>query len=270
MIRLIALDLDDTLLMPDCTIPSDVISVLQRADSQYGVRIVIATGRIYPSAKIYAEQLGTKSHIICYNGAMIREIGKEPLYTAELDPDLIRRIAVFCRERDLYLQMYHEDRIVVEKICDKTLADPDSKVTDIVEIGDLTKAELFPSPKMMIFDAPEKLNQIRRELDHLFSDELYIAMSKEYLLEMMPKGVSKKNTLKRYAKSLGIGREEVMACGDNTNDMEMVKWAGAGVAVANAVPELKAAADYIASEERSYGVAEAVRNLIFERGNERA
>ena len=103
MIRLIALDLDDTLLMPDCTIPSDVISVLQRADSQYGVRIVIATGRIYPSAKIYAEQLGTKSHIICYNGAMIREIGKEPLYTAELDPDLIRRIAVFCRERDLYL-----------------------------------------------------------------------------------------------------------------------------------------------------------------------
>ena len=51
MIRLIALDLDDTLLMPDCTIPSDVISVLQRADSQYGVRIVIATGRIYPSAK---------------------------------------------------------------------------------------------------------------------------------------------------------------------------------------------------------------------------
>ena len=53
---------------------------------------------------------------------------------------------------------------------------------------------------MMIFDAPEKLNQIRRELDQLFPDELYIATSKEYLLEMMPKGVSKKNTLKRYAK----------------------------------------------------------------------
>ena len=152
---------------------------------------------------------------------------------------------------------------MVEKICDKTLADPDSKVTDIVKIGDLTKAELFPSPKMMIFDAPEKLNQIHRELDQLFLNELYIATSKEYLLEMMPKGVSKKNTLERYAKSLGIGRKEIMACGDNTNDMEMVKWAGVGVAVANAVPELKAVADYVASKERSYGVAEAVRNLIF-------
>ena len=74
------------------------------------------------------------------------------------------------------------------------------EVTDIVEIGDLTKAELFPSPKMMIFDAPEKLNQIHRELDQLFLNELYIATSKEYLLEMMPKGVSKKNTLNATRK----------------------------------------------------------------------
>lgn len=79
MIKMLALDLDDTLLMPDCTIPSDVISVLQNTAVRYDVKIVIATGRIYPSARIYAEQLGTKSHIICYNGAMIREIGKETL-----------------------------------------------------------------------------------------------------------------------------------------------------------------------------------------------
>ena len=135
---------------------------------------MIATGRIYPSARIYAEQIGTNSHIIYYNGAMIREIGKEPLYTAALDTGLIRRIAVFCRERDLYLQMYHEDQIVVEKICEKTLVDPDSKVTDIVEIGDLTKAQLFPSSKMMIFDTPERLRQVRKELNQQFSEEISI------------------------------------------------------------------------------------------------
>lgn len=261
MIKIIALDLDDTLLLPDCTIPKETVSVLQKA-AKYGVKVVIATGRIYPSAKIYAEEIGTECPIICYNGAMIRENREGILFSAGLSPALIHQIAVFCKQNDLYLQLYSEDKIVVEKICDKTLADPDSKVTDIIEIGDLTKGKLDPSPKMMIFDDPTRLKVIQQELENRFSDQLYIATSKEYLLEMMPKGVSKKNTLKRYAESLGIRREEIMACGDNTNDLEMVEWAGTGVAVANAVPELKTAADYISSEERSYGVAEAVRNLV--------
>lgn len=261
MIKIIALDLDDTLLLTDCTIPKETVSVLQKA-AKYGVKVVIATGRIYPSAKIYAEEIGTKCPIICYNGAMIRENREGILFSAGLSPALIHQIAVFCKQNDLYLQLYSEDKIVVEKICDKTLADPDSKVTDIIEIGDLTKGELDSSPKMMIFDDPTRLKVVQQELENRFSDQLYIATSKEYLLEMMPKGVSKKNTLKRYAESLGIRREEIMACGDNTNDLEMVEWAGTGVAVANAVPELKTAADYISSEERSYGVAEAVRNLV--------
>ena len=261
MIKLIALDLDDTLLMPDVTIPDEVILVLREAAEQ-GVHVVIATGRIYPSAKIYAELLGTDCPIICYNGAMIRKIGENPLYAAELNTDLMHRIALFCKERGLYLQMYDEDDIVVKEICDATLVDPDSKVTDIREIGDLSAAELHPSPKMMILDEPERLKEIRKEMDALFGNELYMATSKEYLLEMMPKGVSKKNTLERYTQSLGLTRDEVMACGDNTNDLEMVKWAGIGVAVANAVPELKAEADYVAEVERSYGVAEAVKKFV--------
>lgn len=260
-IKLIALDLDDTLLMPNVTIPEEVIAVLHEAAAQ-GVYVVIATGRIYPSAKIYAELIGTDCPIICYNGAMIRKIGEKPLYSAELDTDLMRRVAVFCKERGLYLQMYYEDDIVVKEVCDETLIDPDSKLTNIREIGDLTEAELHPSLKMMILDDPKRLERIREEMDVLFGDELHMAASKEYLLEMMPKGVSKRNTLEWYANSLGIAREEVMACGDNTNDMEMVEWAGTGIAVANAVPELKAAADYITRVERSYGVAEAVKQFV--------
>ena len=261
MIKLIALDLDDTLLMPDCTIPDEVVSVL-RAAAGRGVDVVIATGRIYPSAKLYAGRVGSGCPIICYNGAMIRRIGEKPLYTEQLDPGLMHRIALFCKERDLYLQMYDQDDIVVEKICEATLADPDAEMTEIRVIRDLTKAELAPSPKMMILDDPGKIVSIERELKHDFGEELYIAASKDYLLEMMPKGVSKKNSLARYAQSRGIRREEVMACGDNTNDIEMVEWAGTGVAVANAVPQLKAAAAYVAVQERSYGVAEAVKRFV--------
>ena len=261
MIKLIALDLDDTLLMPDGTIPEGVAETLREAERR-GVGIVIATGRSYPSAKIYAEILGSECPVICYNGAVIRRAGQPPLYSASLSVGLMKRIAFFCRERGLYLQMYDEDHIVVDKICESTLIDPDSKVTGIREIGDLTKAELRPSPKMMILDDPEKIPAIRRDLETLLGDQLYMAKSKEYLLEMMPKDVSKQKALIRFAQSLEIRREEVMACGDNTNDIEMLEWAGLGVAVANAVPELKNGADYVAEALLSLGVAEAVKKFV--------
>ena len=127
-------------------------------------------------------------------------------------------------------------------------------------------ADLLPSPKMMIFDTPERLAEIRPELEAAFPDRFYLATSKNYLLEIMPRDVSKRNTLERFAEELGITREEVMACGDNTNDREMVEWAGLGVSVANGVPELKQVADYVAARERSWGVKEAVDRFVLRTG----
>ena len=103
---------------------------------------------------------------------------------------------------------------------------------------------------------------MRQELKARFGEQLHLATSKDYLLEMMPQGVSKRETLARYAAEQGIRREEAMVCGDNTNDVEMVAWAGLGVAVANAVPELKTVAAYVARAERSFGVVEAVQRFV--------
>ncbi len=261
MIRMIALDLDDTLLMEDLSVPQDVIDALGRA-SAMGAKVVVATGRIFPSARRYAEMLGSDSPVVCYNGSMIRSPEGEVIMASQHEPEDIRAVAAFCHEHGLYLQAYAQDEIVVERTVDKTLADPDSKATAIREMGDLTKADLLPSPKMMIFDTPERLAEIRPLLEQRFPDRFYLATSKDYLLEIMPKGVSKRNTLARYAESCGICREEVMACGDNTNDIEMVEWAGLGVSVANGVEELKQAADYISANERSYGVKEAVERFV--------
>ena len=227
--------------------------------------MVIATGRIFPSARSYAALLGSDSPVICYNGSMIRSPDGGVIRAWQHDPDTIREMARFCRKRGLYLQAYAEDEIVVEKTVDKTLADPDSKATAIREMGDLTQAELLPSPKMMIFDTPERLAEIRPQLEAAFPDRFYLATSKDYLLEIMPKGVSKRNTLEKFAEECGITREEVMACGDNTNDREMVEWAGLGVSVANGVDELKEVADYIAAQKRSYGVMEAVERFVLQK-----
>ena len=261
MIKLIALDLDDTLLLPDCSIPESVIAVLREA-AQKGARSVIATGRIFPSARMYAEQISSDCPIICYNGSMITTADGQVLFSSLLEPQLMHEVAVFCKERQLYLQMYCDNQIVIEKDCPEFRIDPDSKVTGFVELGDLTCAELKPSPKMMILNTPERLTEIRPELQARFGRELHFATSKEYLLEILPGGVSKSQTLSLLAQELGVSQQEVMACGDNTNDREMVEWAGFGVAVANAVQSLKYVADYVAAQERSFGVAEAVRKFV--------
>ena len=265
MIKMIALDLDDTLLMEDLSVPEEVVASLKAAENR-GVKVVIATGRIFPSARSYAALLGSESPVVCYNGSMIRTPDGGVIRSWQHEPETIREVAAFCKERGLYLQAYAEDEIVVEKTVEKTLIDPDSKATAIREMGDLTTADLLPSPKMMIFDTPERLAEIRPELETAFPDRFYLATSKNYLLEIMPRDVSKRNTLERFAEELGITREEVMACGDNTNDREMVEWAGLGVSVANGVPELKQVADYVAARERSWGVKEAVDRFVLRTG----
>ena len=156
--------------------------------------------------------------------------------------------------------MYDEDHIVVDKICESTLIDPDSKVTGIREIGDLTKAELRPSPKMMILDDPEKIPAIRRDLETLLGSALYGEIER-ISVGNDAEGCFKTEGINSFAQSLEI-RRGGRPCGDNTNDIEMLEWAGLGVAVANAVPELKNRADYVAEARRSFGVAEAVKKFV--------
>lgn len=260
-IKLIALDLDDTLLMPDCTVPDDVAETLRKAAAK-GVKVVIATGRIYPSAISYAELLGSDCPVVCYNGSVIRRPGHPADFAAEIKPDLIRRVAAFCHRESLYLQLYADDRLAVEKVVEETRIDPDYHKAGAEELGDFLTAALKPTPKMLIVNTPQRLAEVRPALEAAFGGELHFATSKDYLLEMMPKGISKAKTLAICAESYGILPEECMVCGDNTNDLEMVSWAGLGVSVANGVPALKAVADYVAEQERSYGVKEAVEKFV--------
>ena len=114
----------------------------------------------------------------------------------------------------------------------------------------------------MIVAPPGSVPGYIEELNEFLEGGAYLAQSQPYLIEIMPENINKAHSLKLLCDHLNIFRDEVMACGDNTNDLEMVEWAGLGVAVANAVPELKAKADYAAESERSEGVAEAVRKFV--------
>ena len=262
MIKLIALDLDNTLLEKDLTIAEKTLSLLRECAAR-GIAIVIATGRLYYSAEKYAKQIGPSTKVLCYNGCLVTDADGTPIFKAELTPDIMRRVAGFAKKHGLYSQFYLDHKILVEKVTEGTLIDPDLANTEALEAGDFDEYEFSPSPKAMIVAKPEDVPMYQQLLKAEVGEETYIAQSQPYLIEIMPKGINKAQSLELLCSKLGIEREEVMACGDNTNDAEMVVWAGMGVAVANAVDSLKAAAEYVCSQERSLGVAEAIERFCF-------
>jgi len=261
MIKLIALDLDNTLLEKDLTIAEKTLDLLKQCSGK-GVEIVIATGRLFYSAEKYAKQIGPKTKVLCYNGCLVTEADGTPLFKAELTPDIMRRVANFAKERGLYSQFYLDHKILVEKVTEGTTIDPDLANTTAIEVGNFDEYEFSPSPKAMIVAKPEDVPMYQSQLMAELDEHTYIAQSQPYLIEIMPENINKAYSLELLCNNLGIKKEEVMACGDNTNDAEMVIWAGLGVAMANAVDSLKEVAEYVCEKERSYGVAEAIEKFV--------
>ena len=258
MYRLLAIDLDDTLLSEDLTIPqqtADKISALR----QKGIGVTIATGRMFTSARIYALQLGLRLPLVTYNGAVVRTAAADrPFFSHLIEPAQIRMVIDCCREHHWYMQLYNEDRIVVEKITEETRLDPDLKNASALEVGDFWGADIKPSPKIMIVEKPQNIGRVYDILRDTIGESLYMTGSKPYLLELMPQNVSKAKALAELCAKLGIDRSEVITVGDSGNDLEMVKWAGLGVAVGNASASLKDAADYITTSNRSEAIDELI------------
>jgi len=254
--KLIALDIDGTISDKNLNIHADAVEKIKKAINN-GIIVTLSSGRMYPSAKAIADMLAINYPLIVYNGAEIRNPKDNSFdFCHYLPADICKQIASLCKEKKLYLQTYEADSIIVEKITYETRIDSDLYYAHCKEAGDLTKYDLKPCPKMMIVTAPEKTIEVENLLLTEFKDKINITQSKPYLTEIIHPSVSKSAALKLLSKMFNIKREEVIAVGDGDNDIEMIKWAGLGVSVANGTEKLQRCADYVAKHEYSLGVAE--------------
>ena len=158
--------------------------------------------------------------------------------------------------------MYDHDEIVVESLRLDMHNDPDLQFARHREVGDFLKDPLFDTPKMMIAADPKEVPALQAELEKMFEGRIFCAQSEPHLIEIMPASVNKGTALVALCLEMGIRREEVMALGDNTNDMHLLQAAGLAVAVGNAVPALKEYADYVCEGERSDGFREALEKFV--------
>lgn len=262
MYKLIAIDVDDTLINDDKIVTEATQQALEQAIAK-GVTVTLATGRMYASAQAIARQIGMNVPLITYQGSLVKNLlDGHVLYERSVPQDAARRIWQYAEEHGLHLQLYIDDQLYVQVDNEKTQSYAGlSKIPYIVE-PDFSKLIDQPSTKMLIIDEPDYLDEVAVELRDLLGSGVHITKSKPHFLEIMHSEGTKGHALTYLAEHFGCDLSEVMAIGDAWNDREMLEVAGLGVAMGNAVPSLKEIADEITLSNNDDGVAHVIRKHI--------
>ena len=261
-IKLIALDLDDTLLNEDCQISERNQQAIVKAVQQ-GVAVTVATGRPFITALPFAKQLNLDVPLIVYNGALIKtSLSEEILFYQPVPPAVAAEIFSLAEKAGWFVQVYLNDNFYVKELNHWTESYAKiAKIEPIVVGNDVYKIS-EPAAKIMIRGRPEELPLIRDELSERFPHKFSMAISHPTFLEITDCGVNKGAALSKLAARLGIDREEVMAVGDSGNDVAMLKFAQWSFAVANASAEAKKAARFQTGRNTADGVAEAIEKYV--------
>jgi len=260
--RLIAMDLDDTLLTDELTVSAKTRDAMARALAQ-GVKLTIATGRMFASAKQTAEQVGLNVPIITYQGSLIRNLlDEQVLYERAVPADAARKLYDFTRERGLHLQTFIHDKLYAFNEGPKLFAYAKQSNIPYQVVSNFDDLPEGSHTKLIIIDEPEKLDALMPVLRPLLGDEVHMTKSKANFLEFIHPEGTKGHALRFLAAYFGIPMEETIAMGDAWNDREMIEAAGLGVAMANGVPALREIADYVTLSNNEDGVAHVLEKFV--------
>ena len=262
MYKLIAMDVDDTLLSDKLTVSEETKAALEAAIEQ-GVTVTLATGRMYASAVQIAKQINLNVPIITYQGSLVKTLLEGTvLYERYVPSQAAIHIQQYCLQHNLHLQLYVDDLLygMEENETIKEYSER-SKIPYIIE-PDFNKLINQPLNKMLIIDEPAKLDQVSQDLRALVGEEAHITKSKPHFLEITHKEGTKGHALRFMADHLGCSMQETIAIGDSWNDHEMIEAAGLGVAMGNATDKLKAIADYVTSSNNDDGVRHVIEKFV--------
>jgi Cof subfamily protein (haloacid dehalogenase superfamily) len=264
MYRLLAIDLDGTLLSPR---PQKIITArtrqaLQRA-VDLGITVVIATGQSLPVLQSICGDLPIAGPQIIENGAVIADIHTGQIYHEKWLPvACILPVLEALQEAGFHRAYHLLHRVYADRNTPRIQQWYRPPVHPAIEVEDV--ASLYPEPCIKIVGICEesKLREKRQELMDRFSSQLYVTQSAFDLLEFLHPEVSKARGLHTVAQDLGIQPAEIVAIGDGHNDIGMLQLAGLGVAMGNADDEVKRVADYITLSNAEEGVADAIEKMV--------
>lgn len=266
-IELITIDIDDTLVNSDKKITPRVKKALQDATEQ-GAKVVLATGRPLSGVKDYLAKLGladeTNQFAITYNGSIVQTTAGEKLGGHELSLADFKKFKAVADEYDAYFQIESLDYAITANTLINRYANGENNMVQmplqIKSVDDMSADEHYI--KFMFIDETEIIDKLVANMPKELQDNYYIVQSTPNFLEVMHKESTKGNGLAILADKLGIDLAKTMALGDQHNDLTMIQQAGLGIAMANAVDEIKDNADFITTSQNDDGVGLAVEKWV--------
>ncbi|MDR0496003.1 MAG: Cof-type HAD-IIB family hydrolase [Treponema sp.] len=269
-IRMISLDMDDTLLRSDLTISSRTRNAIKRTEAA-GVIMVLASGRIPEAMEHFSHQLGLDKrfgYLISYNGSLVQESHSgHVVHESRLDEEMALTVCDLADSEGFPLLMYQDDIMYVSR--QNEYSGYDQKLTGLrqVVVENFRAMVADGCYKLIIPGDPKVLGSWEEIVRNVLEDNVTVFTSRPYFLEIMPKHTDKGTALAKVAEISGVTAEEVLAIGDSMNDEAMIRWAGVGVVMANGDERIKSIADFVSEYTNDDdGVADIIEKFIFGKG----
>ncbi|WP_312109196.1 Cof-type HAD-IIB family hydrolase [Brevibacillus reuszeri] len=275
--KLLALDVDGTILMSNHTLSKVTLQAITELTTR-GIYVTLATGRAYPSAKTMAKQFQIRVPLISHDGAYVADpLTDEVLFVKRIPTEVVARITEILVEYGLDVMLLHESYAVTNKSWKWRdlfpLLNPSTlrqlwknlyplKIMASCRVAEYVCEKNVSVPKIFVMGEPERLAAARRELAKAKFKEIRVTASGDHNLEIFPEGISKATGLAVLGDKLDIIPEQMVAVGDNYNDVEMIQFAGMGVAMGNAPDAVKKLARQVTDTNDQHGVAAVIQRFF--------
>lgn len=263
-IKMIVLDLDDTLLNDDLQISDYNKKVIFNAQKS-GIKIVLASGRPTPAILPFANELKLEvngGYVISYNGAILTDMTTNKVLTSTtLSHENIDFLLEFANKNDLYFQTYINGNVTISK--ENQYSDIEGNLTGmpVVKVENLRHAIEEEPVKVILMQDPAILKEVEKELKPIVENIMTMNISKPFFLEFTNINVDKNKTIDFLCNVTGINKDEVMAIGDSFNDLTMIKGCGIGIVMSNGQDDVKKHAHHVTHCNNTDGVATAINRF---------
>lgn len=268
-IQLLVVDIDGTIAGKSNNISPAVKQAIAAVRSR-GIHVAIATGRMYRSALRFHQEIGSSLPLLAYQGAWIQDPATQKIHHhLPVSRELAHKLLDYFEQPEwrslLSVHFYINDQLYVREITTETaLYGERSEITPIA-VGDLRQVtSTEPTKILALCDDTNVMQQLLENLRRLYTPaELYLTTSVATFFEATNPSVNKGAGVRYVAEELlGLQRTNVMTIGDNFNDLEMLQYAGIGVAMGNAPAEVQAIARWVAPDVEQDGVAAAIEKFL--------
>ncbi|WP_283587473.1 sugar-phosphatase [Limosilactobacillus viscerum] len=270
-IKMVAIDIDGTLINDNREITPKTVAAIKKASEQ-GVKIVLCTGRPMTGVSAYLDQLGLNNrddeYVVSFNGGLAQTTSKKVMVNYSISFNDYADWVNYCLKEGVHSQIETRDYIYTTNqdlspytIYESELVSMPVRYRSMDEMA--RTRDQYVVIKAMMVDTKEVIDRAWKDLPQEMADRFSIVRSEDFYLEFMHKSASKGQALNRLCDELGITANEVMALGNAQNDDSMIEFAGTGVAMGNSVPGTRQIADDITADNNHDGVAAAIEKYVF-------